>query len=353
VQRARSSFWWPLVALAVAALWHLADRGAAHGPALRDAVLDLDAHVALQPRADCAPRVASADVVAAGAAPRLDAAARFVWFEADAPDGRRQVHRFERATRALACLTCCEAGENRRPAPHPTARAVVFDTDRFASWRRPFDRELMVLATDDGPARPSRRLTWGTARDSAAIYDPSGLGIAWSRHGLAGRAVRAPIRLGHGSLSLGRVELLARGGFAPVTPLAWSPDARALAFASGVGPLRSAEIVDYGAGASRSLPAASAFDASVSFSADGALRARAEHRAGGTRVWLEASEGDPQEIALGALAAWGEPTGVALAPRGDAFALGQRSAAGAERIVWAQLSCPRGPAANEQANAAR
>jgi hypothetical protein len=332
------------VAFAGAALWHFADRGVAFGPALRDAVLDLDARVALEPSSACEPRVASWSALAAGAAPRLDAAARFVWFEARAADGRRQVHRYERATRGLACLTCAEPGENRRPAPHPTARAVVFDTDRFASWRRPFDRELMVLATD-GVARPSRRLTWDAARDTAPLYDPSGLGIAWSRRTLAGRAVRAPIRLGHGSLSLGRTELLARGGFAEVSPIAWSPDARALALARGAPPPHSVELVDYATRSARTLPPASAFAASISFSADGSQLARAERAEHGTSVRRgPTSGGGSEEIALGELATWGEPTGIALAPAADAFALGQRSATGEERIVWAQLTCPRGPA---------
>ena len=329
-----------------AAVWHTSDLGPAHGAALRDAALDLDARVALLPPRSCEPRAASVRLLGAGSAPRLDAAARFVWFEAPGPDGRAQVFRLERATRRAECLSCDEPGNNRRPAPHPTARAVVFDTDRWASWRRPFDRELMVLTADEGARRPARRLTWDAAADTHALYDPSGLGIAWSRRTLVGRALRAPIKLGHGSLSLGRRVVLARGGLTAATPLAWSPDARAFVWAGGFATARWVERVDFAASTRDALPAASAFDASVTFSADGELSLRAERARGATRVWLEARGSSAHEVALGDAAGWGEPTGVALVGDGSAFALGQRRAA-AERIVWVELACASGASASE------
>ncbi len=336
-----------LAALALlAAAWHASDLGPAREESLKDAVLDLDAGVALEARSACEARLAGFEALAAGSAPRLDAEARFVWYEAPGADGRRQIHRIERATGKAACLTCDEPGENRRPAPHPTGRAVVFDTDRFADWTRPFDRELMVLATDDGPPRASRRLTWDAARDTHALYDPSGLGVAWSRRGLAGRVVRAAIRLGHGSLSLGRRDVLARGGLGWAKPLAWSPDARALAYAAGFGAPCRLWLVDLGSGAERALPDGSAFDASVSFSADGSRMARAERTGDGTRIWLGDTDGEQGALELGELAAWGEPTGIALAPHADAFALAQRRGA-EERIVWAALACAKSAAARE------
>jgi hypothetical protein len=339
---------WLLGALALGALtlWHLSDRGAARSDALRDAVLDLDARVALRNRPACEPRVAGFEQIAAGSAPRVDAEARFVWFEAPGPDGRRQIHRVARATRRSECLTCAEPGENRRPAPHPSARAVVFDTDRFASWLRPFDRELMVLATGDGPARSSRRLTWDAAHDTHALYDPSGLGIAWSRRTLVGRVLRAPIKLGHGSLSLGRADVLARGGFAAATPLAWSADARAFVYSDGAPFARSLEVVDFASELARALPPQSAYDASVSFSVDGAWMARAERTRGATRVFIAPARAGPTEISLGELSQWGEPQGIALAPNADAFALAQRRGA-EERIVWVQLACAAGAVASE------
>ncbi len=354
MQRARTLLGFAAAALAAATLWHAADRGVARSEALRDAVLDLDSRLALRPRAACEPRVAHFAVLAAGSAPRLDAEARFVWFEAPGPDGRRQVHRIARATGQHACLTCGEPGNNRRPAPHPTARAVVFDTDRFVSWRRPIDRELMVLATDDGPARASRRLTWDAARDTDALYDPSGLGVAWSRRTIVGRAVRAPIRLGHGSLSLGRSDVLARGGFAPVKPIAWSPDARSFALAGGLAFAGWGEIADFASEASQALGSESRFAGSVSFSADGTQFARAERSPEIRRVWLSTRDAPPAQIALGELASWGTPTGIALAPDADAFALAQVRG-NEERIVWAQLACERAGSATptERAGAPR
>lgn len=324
-----------LIALGV---WHTADRSVSRSASLRDAVLDLDARVALRPRRACEPRAAHWEPIASGSAPRLDASARFVWFETGGADGRRQIGRYERATRSLACLTCDEPGNNRRPAPHPSGRAVLFDTDRFAGLARPLDRELMVKITD-GPARPARRLTWDAARDTHAIYDPSGLGVAWSRYALAGRVLRAQLKLGHGSLSLGSHELLARGGLAPLRPLAWSSDARSLVLAGGFALAPWALRVDYASEApARALPAASAFDAGVSFSADGSLQLRAERTQGATRAWLEDASGETRELMLGELRSWGEPTGVALAPDADAFVLAQRRA-GEERIWWVRLAC--------------
>ena len=320
------------------AVWHTSDRGLSRSAALRDAVLDLDSRIALRARRKCEPRVASFEPIGAGGAPRLDADARFVWFETTGNDGHRQIARFERATKKLQCLSCGEPGDNRRPAPHPSARAVLFDTDRFAAAARPFDRELMVLITD-GPPRPSRRLTWDAARDTHALYDPSGLGIVWSRFAFAGRALRAPLKLGHGSLALGRGELLARGGFAAVRPLAWSADARSLALAGGFSFAPWALLADFAIDApARALPAASAFDASVSYSADGSLLARTERDGAATRLWLGDTRGQPTEIALASLGAWGAPNGIALAPAGDGFALAQRRGA-EERLVWAQLAC--------------
>jgi len=335
---ARRSLFFAVTVLVAVCVWHTSDRGLARSAVLRDAVLDLDARVALRPRNACDARAEHFEPIASGSAPRLDADARFVWFETAGGDGRRQIARYERATNALGCVTCDEPGNNRRPAPHPSARAVLFDTDRFAGAGRPFDRELMVRIVD-GPARPSRRLTWDRAQDTHAIYDPSGLGVAWSRYAVAGRVLRAPVKLGHGSLSLGSGELIARGGLAPLRPLAWSPDARSLALAGGFDAAPWALLADLASETpARALPASSAFDTSLSFSADGSLLLRAERAPGATRVWLGEASGEPREIALGALAAWGEPTGVALAPDVDAFALAQRRR-GEERIWWVRLAC--------------
>jgi hypothetical protein len=55
-------------------------------------------------------------------------------------------------------------------------------------------------------------------------------------------------------------------------------------------------------------------------------------------VWLTRESDEPLAISLGELAGWGEPTGIALSPDADAFALAQRRG-GEERIVWAELAC--------------
>jgi hypothetical protein len=53
---------------------------------------------------------------------------------------------------------------------------------------------------------------------------------------------------------------------------------------------------------------------------------------------LGETRGEAAEIALGELAGWGPPAGLALAPDGDAFALAQMRG-NEERIVWARLAC--------------
>jgi hypothetical protein len=329
------------VSAALGAL-HLSGRGVSDAPQLRAAVLDIDSRVALAPLARCEPRVASVEAIASGRGPRLDAGARFVWFEAAGPDGRRQVQRFDRTSRAVTCLTCGEPGNNRRPAPHPTARAVVFDTDRFASWQRPFDRELMVLATE-GPARPSRRLSWDAASDTHPLYDPSGLGVVWSRAALGVKLVRARIRIGHGSLSLSEPLAIVGGGLAPIAASAWSADGRALALGSGFAFAAHAELVDLGTGAREPLPAASAFHGSVSFSADGSQLVRAERGRDGSgwRVLLGERGGALREV----LGTDGRdvPTGIALAPDARGFALGMQRGA-EEWIDWVALACEPQPA---------
>jgi hypothetical protein len=334
---------------------------------LRAAALDIDSRVALQAPSRCGPRVADfVALTAQGAAPRLGADGETLWFEARADDGRFQIHRRQRSG-AVVCWTCAEAGNNRRPAPHPRGSAVLFDTDRFASWQRPGDTEVMLASGrgDDGPRHPARRLTLSLGPDDHALYDPSGGGLLWSRGG-SGRfeVQRASILSGHGGLLLSEPITLFRGRASWVIPLAWSPDGRTLAagFGHPLTPLTGG-LLD---------PATSSFrriegglqGGSVSFSADGRVMAVATTRAeGASRLvpsvlgnviarWPGLSEaraaetqvlfGDPTgalaSLELGELASWGVPTGIALLPDASGFVLGQRSAAG-ERIVRVALAC--------------
>ena len=333
---------------------------------LRAAVWDIDSRVPLRERARCAPRAESVTVVVErGAAPRLDAAGS-LWFEARADDGRFQVHR-ARPGEPVRCWTCSEPGNNRRPAPHPRGTSVLFDSDRFASWRRPGDTEVMVVSGrgDEGPRHPARRLTNRPGPDDHAFYDPSGTGLVWSS-GESGRfeALRASVRSGHGGLLLGRPLALARARAAWLVPLAWAPDARTLVVARGqpFAPL-AAERIDPATGERRALERG-LLSGSVSFSADGSVWALASteaagatrlvpaalgnvlarfvngSRAGaeGTRVAIGEVAGEPAGVELGPVASWGVPTGLALAPDARSFVLGQRGARG-ERIVRVELAC--------------
>ncbi len=335
---------------------------------LRSAILDIDSRVPLRARAQCAPRVGALTVVAQqGGAPRLGADGESIWFEARADDGRWQVHRV-RPGEASRCWTCGEAGNNRRPAPHPTGASVLFDSDRFASWRSPSDTEVMLVSArgDEGPRHPARRLTYRPGPDDHAFYDPSGSGFVWSS-GESGRfeVLRAAIQSGHGGLLLSPPFALASARVSWIIPLAWAPDARTLVVARGqpLAPLVG-ERIDPASGERSPLTQGGVLAGSVSFSADGSLMAVAstspagatrlvpftlgnllgrsvdEARAGaeGTRIALGDVGAEPAELELGPLARWGAPSGIALAPDARAFVLGQRGSHG-ERIVRVELAC--------------
>jgi hypothetical protein len=342
---------------------------------LRAASWDIDSRVALRARAHCAPRVASLTPLSdRGAAPRLGRDGTSVWFEARAEDGRFQIHRV-RAGGPVHCWTCGEPGNNRRPAPHPHGESVLFDSDRFASWRGPNDTELMLVSGrgEERPRHPSRRLTYRAGPDDHAFYDPSGSGLLWSS-GASGHfeVLRASVQSGHGGLVLSLPLVLARARVAWIAPLGWAPDARTLVVARGqpFAPLVG-ERIDPATG-ERSALGRGLVPGSVSFSADGSLMALATTAPTGatrlvpaalgnllarvpsemplgsesTRVSLGEVGGELAAVDLGPVAGWGAPTGIALWPDARAFVLGQRGAHG-ERIVRAELDC------QEQASAAK
>jgi hypothetical protein len=338
------------------------------------AVYDLDARVVTRPLPRCAPRAERVEVLAErGAHPRLDETAEFLWFDAETPDGRRQVHRLERASGEVVCWTCGEPGDNLRPAPGG-ARSVVFDSDRDATWRTPLDTELYLARGHGDPSRRvSRRLTFHPGPDDHALFHRSGV-IVWSR-GVGGRhhVVSASLRSGHGGLLLGAPGEMWNGGARWAIPLEWSPDGRALAVGHGQpwAPLRTI-LLDPATDARRELPIGVPPGSAVAFSADGGwsfaaatrpsgMRARlpgwlgfllarladpadAEPRFSGTSVLGGETAGELAPIELGEIAGWGEPTGVAAEPDGKGFVLGQRrQAAGRveERLVAVQLACER------------
>ena len=362
--------------LVIGGVWAASDGGRVEpDERTRAAAWDLDAGVALGPESPCAPRASQATVLLdRGAGPRLADGGRTVWYEAATPDGITQVHRLSLESGEAHCWTCGEAGNNRRPSPHPSGNVVLFDTDRFATWRTPGDTEVMVVSGrgETGPARPARRVTFRPGSDESAFYDPSGRGMVWLR-GVKGRASvrRAAIQTGHGGVLLTGEQDLFRAGAGWVVPLAWSPDARALVAARGhgLGPRRG-EILDPATGQRRSLGANVAAGPAADFSADGSLMVMAETstiRAAalvpeslgfavarlsivptGARAGLSTGTalrwGDPAgglvPVELGDdVSAWGAPTGVALAPQGDSLVLGQRRDDGAERLLQLDLDC--------------
>jgi hypothetical protein len=303
-----------------------------------------------------------------GAAPRLAADGATLWFEAREPDGRIQLQRLAPDGRVV-CWTCAEAGNNRRPAPHPSGNAVLFDTDRFASWRSPADTDVMLASGrgEDGPRHPARRITYSPGPDDHALYDPSGAGLLWT-HGGEGRfeVRRASILSGHGGLLLSEPLALFRGRSAWTVPLAWAPDGRTLVagFGQPLAPLVGVRL-DPASGA-RERVEGGLVAGSVSFSADGRimavaategagaarllpgalgngiarLSARGSASAEGTRVAIGEAGGALGEVELGEAAGWGAPTGLSLLPDARGFVLGQRGAAG-ERIVRVELDCTR------------
>ena len=336
-------------------------------PALRAAALDIDSRVALRAPRHCGPRLsASVTLTTSGAAPRLASDGETLWFEARTDDGRFQIERRDPSGR-IVCWTCAEAGNNRRPAPHPYGVGVLFDTDRFASWQRPGDTEIMLATArgDDKPHQAARRLTNSPGRDDHALYDPSGAGLLWSRGGSGGfEVLRASILGGHGGMLLSEPVTLLRGRASWLVPLAWSPDARTLVAGLGqpLSPLFGLRL-DPGSG-ERGWIDGGLLAGSVSFASDGQVMAIAatraegalrlvpsalgnvlarwpalpEPRGSGTQVLLGDPRGTLAPLELGELADWGVPTGIALLPDANGFVLGQRGAAG-ERIVRVTLAC--------------
>jgi hypothetical protein len=343
-------------------------------PDRADAVYELDARVPTRPQPACLPRVASTRVLLErGAHPRLAPEGDFLWFDATAEDGHRQIYRQTRATGEVTCWTCGEAGNNERPSPGEGRHAVAFETDRYVSWREPLNHEIQLLGVGgDAPSAPSIRLTIDPASDRAPLLGPSAQLVVWSRQS-AGRQqlVGAGIRAGHGGVLLGAPNAVARGGLAAVVPLAWSPDARSLVFARGnlLGPV-SVVRLDPATGLETPLgDGAAAVPADTS--ADGGWLVVATGEAGGvaarlpswlgfvlaplaTALGIEAptlrgtgiragepwAEGAPLD--LGDVAAWGGPTGLALDPSGNVLVLGQRretSVGVEERIVELTLAC--------------
>jgi hypothetical protein len=342
-------------------------------------LFSVDAGVVTRPLPVCDPTPRRVDAsLPAGAHPALAPDARLVFFDAPvvADGGRRQIHRLDRGSGELRCITCGEPGNNQRASVNAAGVAMVFETDRHATWLHPDDTEIYLAGIATHAARPDagRRLTFAPGPDEHPVFGPGPQMLTWSRRADGGyEVVAAAIRSGHGGILLGAVGTLAEGGAQWIAPIAWGADGRSLVLVRG-NPFAALQgtLLDPASGASLALgdalaPAASlngdgawlAFATTRSRHTAGVLpralgaslapwahaRARSEPLRDETVVALgPASQPDAAKaLALGAdVAAWGEPTGLALAPDASGLVLGQRRRAGAgveERLVWIELAC--------------
>jgi len=342
-------------------------------PAVRTAIFDFDARVPTLALPRCGPKPAAVDVVVdKGAHPRFSPDGSYVWFDALTETGRRQIHRLSLTDGRVQCWTCGEEGNNMRPAPSANGAGLIFDTDRWESWAAPLNTELHLIGAGTEHAESgSRRLTVSPGADDHAVFGPGSTVLAWSQGG-GGRyaVVSGVIRSAHGGLILGGTRVLYDGGSSWTAPLAWSPDARSLVVVRG-NPLHplGARVVDPATGAEESVGDDVSGLASASFSADGGwlavstteratLMGLVSDRLGfllaplargnapplfrGTGVRAGQPKEEGTALALGDAGSWGEPTGVALAPDGRSFVLGQRRGAGSrieERLLRVTLDC--------------
>ena len=355
--------------------------------AFRNFVLDMDAAVATRPLPVCgdAP-IRTAVILDRGAHPSLSPDGAAVWFDAsvEAEQGRRQIHRLDRRSGEVICWSCGEPGNNVRPSAGDTGVSLVFESDRDASWRHPDDTNLQLAATGAvGSRPPSRQLTFSLGPDERPLLGPGSQVVAWSRRsGGRYQVVGASIRSGHGGVLLGEPSPLFEGGAQWVAPLAWSRDGRTLVVARGnpFAPL-AAVALDPASGATGAL----GDDAAPAASLDGdggwlvLATARGGHWAGALPAslgfalapWAELlGRREPLRTTTGIrsgpagapwlagpapaakmlrlpdeVAAWGEPTGIALEPDGSGLVIGQRRAAGDERLVSVSFECARTAAA--------
>lgn len=369
-----------LAATAVAVLVAIvSSRGAEPGGRLASVLFSVDATVVPRELPICDPTPRATRLLHAnGAHPVLTPDDRFVYFDAAVAGdgGRRQIHRLERASGEITCVTCGEAGNNQRPSINSAGVSMVFESDRHATWRHPDETELYLagVATRGERPDPGRRLSFTPGPDAHPIFGPGPQMVTWSqREDGRYRVVSATIRSGHGGILLGTTGVLVDGGAQWVAPLAWGADGRTLVVASG-NPFAALEGTanDLAERAKHALGEEIAPAASLD--GDGAWLAfattRNRHAAGALPRWLgfalapwaEAIErraplrdttgirSGPSETPSDAaalvlpdeVARWGEPTGLAMLGDASALVLGQRRTGEAgleERLLEIELAC--------------
>jgi hypothetical protein len=349
------------------------------------ALYAVDANVVTRPLPVCSGEVRGALVLQErGANPSLSPDGSQLWFDAAIAEdgGRRQIHRLDRRSGNVACVTCGQAGNNVHPSVSPSGVSLIYATDRHATWRHPDDTDLYLAAAHrEDRSDPGRRLSFTSSPDESPVFGPGPMMVTWSRR-LEGRydVVAASIRSGHGGLLLGTPGVLASGGAQWIAPVAWSPDARSLLVARGnpyaalaveaVDPTRfTRELLGTDAAragsfdgdggwfafaTTRPLHWAGVLPRALGFALGPIANAQRVHTAltrdSGVRSGATAQAA--QAVALDLtdeIAAWGEPTGVAMEPDGSGFVIGQRRhGAGKdarERLVAVQLVCSQTAAA--------
>ncbi len=343
-----------------------------------EVIYDMDAQVEMLPLLKCADHAARVRVLSErGAHVRLSPAGEFLWFDAEAPDGRRQIYRLGRGDDRAVCWTCEESGNNWWPAPSPSGTGIAFISDRHVTWWHPFNSEIFLIGTNSEFSEfPSHRLTFSPGPDTYPTFGPEPRRLVWSR-GEHGRfaVVTAHIESGHGGILLSSPRVLVAGGASWVAPLAWSPDARSLLYTRGnpYASLRLREL-DPATGEEWEVAETAAWNAAADFTDDGGWRllatAQAKHWARhlpaefgfllgsfihtsersrvlwrGSGVGAGLVRQPAVRVDLGAVADWGMPTGVALFDGGRGALLSQRrcTAGGVEeRIVEFELTCDVG-----------
>ena len=340
-------------------------------------ILDIDAKVATRATPQCRTEAQKGEILLErGARPRFSSSGDLLWFDAETADGTRQIHTIRLDSGEVTCWTCGEDGNNLRPVPGPLS--VVFETDRYTTWSDPLNTDLHLLRTPSSGQRDgaSKRLTHLPGPDSHAVIGPEADRIVWSRLE-SGRyaVVSARLSQSHGGLSLGRNTVLEAGGTLWMAPVAWSPDARTLAVATGnpYSPL-SVHGVDFATGETVDLGDDVAGAGSVTFNGDGAVVVTAVASGAGNAPgsWIPdtgsfalggfaahserngpllhsegailrvAERGEAgTQIPLGEAGDWGAFTGVSALPDLSAVVIGQHrtSGDGAERMLWIDLDC--------------